>query len=48
MVEDIACAAVDVEPVDLAGGEVDLVKIVRISYFETWFEEVVLGTEVIG
>ena len=42
LVEDFACAAVDVEPMDLSGGEVDLVDVVGIGYLESRFEEVVL------
>ena len=48
MVEDIACAAVDVEPMDSSGGEVDLVDVFGIGYLESRFEEFVLGVEVIG
>lgn len=48
MVKDVACAAVDVGPMDLAGGEVDLVDVFGICDFKTWFKEVVLGVEVIG
>lgn len=48
LVEDVACAAVDVEPMDLSGGEVNLVDVVRIGYLESRFEEFVLGVEVIS
>lgn len=48
MVKDVACATVDMEPLDVAGGEVDLVTVVGISNFKTGFEEYVLGVEVIG
>ena len=44
----VACAAVDVEPMDFAGGEVDLVDVFGIGYLESRFEEFVLGVEVIG
>ena len=49
LVEDVAGrATVDVEPVHLAGGEVDFVDVFGISYFDVGFEEFVLGVEVIG
>lgn len=42
LIEDVSCTAVDMEPFNFAGGEVYLVTIVRIGYFDSWFEEVIL------
>lgn len=42
MVKDVTCAAVDVEPKDFAGSEIDLVDVFGIADFDVRFEEVVL------
>lgn len=46
LVEDVACAAVDVEPFDLAGVEIDLVDVFRIAYLDVGLEKAVLGVEI--